>query len=56
MLVHQQDICACFNKHNRSIFGSIFERETQSLSLTFFMPDRLSFLISNKDEKLCSHI
>ena len=56
MLVHQLDICACFNEHNCSIFGSIFERATRSSLSTFFTQDRLSFLISNKNEKLCSHI
>ena len=45
-----------FNEHNRSIFGSILKRATPSSLSTFFMQDRLSFLINNKDEKLCSHI
>ena len=56
MLVHQRDIYACFNEHNGSIFGLILERATRSLLSTFFMQNRLSFLISNKDEKLCLYI
>ena len=55
MILHDlfPDICACFDRHSHCALGSVLERATRCSPSTSFKQG--SFMVSNKDEKLCSH-